>query len=594
MVSFLFLLIHFVYAGSYECSHYTSLNEPTRNIGHRGNVHKAIKKHCDGRFYQSNKWYRFIAPGNEMIPTSPPPTNQERCGTWLGGWQQYKNPKSLYDTTSGNICYTGHGNNACGRFVRNIKTTLCEGYYVYRIQWHSACNLRICTTSYEGVIPYQCGHYIELNEPTRNVNYRYPHKMGHSSKAHCDKSYESFKWYRFVAPGNEMVATFPVWKDQQRCSTKETGWQPYKNPTSIYGTTSGKFCYGGKHKNWRKANICGRFVRNCKTTLCNGYYVYNIEWHRGCNLRICTTSYAGPTMKPTASPTHLPSYIPTPTPTSANPTHLPSYTPTPTPTSASPTHLPSYTPTPTPTTSPTNPCTDKYEYCSLLASKGYCHAATASRAQVRRSCQLSCGTCFGMTISPSSQPSKAPTELTYQPTQSPPTDSPTQFPSSLPSSAPTCVDRYGYCKTISSFCDSNDAPTKVKMSHDCASTCGLCSPAPTEAPSPKCVDKYSYCDYGVSTGACYSQDLQARASFLHDCPVSCGTCYGETLIPTDAPSSMPTRQPTVAPTCMDLLAYCEYVKAKCNSSELAVQMKLKTECAHTCGVCTSQSTMLAK
>ena len=156
-----------------------------------------------------------------------------------------------------------------------------------------------------------------------------------TTKANCDsKFYTSHKLYRFVAPGNEMIPTSPPRHNQQRCGTNLPGGQPYKNPTSVYGTTSGHFCYGGAG-----ANTCGRFVRNFKTTLCDGYYVYKIEFHSACNLRICTTSYAGPTMKPTsASPTRAPTGTPTHTPTRAptgRPTHLPTGAPT-----GRPTHAP--------------------------------------------------------------------------------------------------------------------------------------------------------------------------------------------------------------------------------------------------------------
>jgi len=137
---------------------------------------------------------------------------------------------------------------------------------------------------------------------------------------------------------------------------------------------------------------------------------------------------------------------------------------------------------------------------------------------------------------------------------------------------------------------------------------------PTVAPTVKCVNKYGYCAYGAFLGACHNQDLEARMSFLEDCPVSCGTCYNATVIPTNhptikpissptvfptqkpskepstTPTTDPTSGPSIAPTCIDLLPYCEFVKANCSSPNPSVQTKLMNECSLTCGGCTQHPT----
>jgi hypothetical protein len=451
---------------------------------------------------------------------------------------------------------------------------------------------------------YECRWHRVIDDASRNMY----NTVFHSDRRYtCDKrSTLSNGYYRFTAAGNEIIPLSPP--KTRRCGTTATGWQSYRQPTSLYSTTSGKICY---HYN---SNTCN-WYSYAATTLCAGYYVYKIEWQTwGCSGRICTTS--GPWTIPTEGPTSLPTAMPT---------------------TLSPTSFPTEGPTSLPTAMPTYPCIDIYDYCKVLANNGYCYKGKhTARVEVHRSCALSCGTCFNKTISPSHHPAMPPTvapiKPTYRPTLSPSTGnptanpltsapsegmtiSPTEFPSNQPSSAPTCTNFLDYCEIIPSFCNSSSEVTKMKMLQDCALTCGLCSAVPTEAPSPKCVDEYSYCDYGSFNGGCYNQDYEARISFVNDCPISCGTCHGETLMPTNrptikptgspsatptvTPSQKPSKQPSVyptsrpssAPTCMDLLGYCEIVKANCSSSELSVRTKLTNECAFTCGVCTSQPTM---
>lgn len=261
---------------------------------------------------------------------------------------------------------------------------------------------------------------------------------------------------------------------------------------------------------------------------------------------------------------------------------------------------------------PTKPCVEVYEYCSILASNGYCyHDDRSVRSDIQSQCPVSCGTCsntiaptpkpsmlpstaptaptvtptqtpptdiptvapstvspsVGPTITPTSKPSMVPTiePTTSMPTVSPPTGTPTAAPSTLapsvgptdkptdspsrqPSLSPTCGDNVGYCQLISKSCSSKHAQTKRYMGNNCASTCGFCSEAPTAAPTVKCFNRYEYCRDGALAGACTAKDYEARVSFLHDCPVSCGTCHGKTLTPTILPTIQPTIEPTVAPT----------------------------------------------
>jgi len=270
--------------------------------------------------------------------------------------------------------------------------------------------------------------------------------------------------------------------------------------------------------------------------------------------------------------------------------------------------IPTERPTSNPTLSPTNPCIDKYEFCSHITDNGFCyHDDDDIREETQITCALSCGTCFNGTMSPSHQPSLLPTQAptsptsaptqrpstrtptgfptvrpstntptlnpstkapTFMPTKTPSTNSPTQIPSTKPSQKPsetptktpttktptnpptgrpTCLDLIGYCGIIISACDSAHVATQAKMAKDCASTCGFCSLSPTQTPSVPCVDAYGYCAEGAFAGACHSKNNEARMNFIIDCPVSCGTCNGGTVVPTSRPTAFPTDFPTNIP-----------------------------------------------
>jgi len=236
------------------------------------------------------------------------------------------------------------------------------------------------------------------------------------------------------------------------------------------------------------------------------------------------------------------------------------------------------------------------------------------------------------THQPSLSPTLAPTTPTITPSQSPSTHTPTLTPSTMlptkrpttiptktptkqPTGGPTCNDRIDYCGLLSSFCNSTEAATQMKMSQDCSSTCGLCSSTPTEAPSESCVDRYKFCEHGALNGGCRVQHYETRSRFISDCPYSCETCHGATLTPTYHPTSLPTispttpptdkpslrpsevptahptKRPTSAPTCNDLLLYCWVIKANCSSSDQFVQSEMRSNCALTCGFCTSRPTI---
>merc|ERR1719233_2365769 len=102
MISCLFFLMHCLFAGSYECNHYTKVNDPSRSVSNT--VFNSDKRHnCDTWSNYENGWYRFTAAGNEMIPLTIIQASfaaKYRCGTHGTGRQMYSQPTRLYDTTS--------------------------------------------------------------------------------------------------------------------------------------------------------------------------------------------------------------------------------------------------------------------------------------------------------------------------------------------------------------------------------------------------------------------------------------------------------------------------------------------------------------
>lgn len=144
MMVILFYLhtLHFGFADEWQCVNYTSIDDPTRGTNWGGSTE------CDvyDDSIEGDVWYRFVAADNGMIPTFVP--EYERCYTYIPGWQDYSNPTTIYDTSSGRICYRSSGV-SCS-LAGSATTMLCDGFFIYKIEIYNVCYARICTTNYDG------------------------------------------------------------------------------------------------------------------------------------------------------------------------------------------------------------------------------------------------------------------------------------------------------------------------------------------------------------------------------------------------------------------------------------------------------------
>lgn len=192
----------------------------------------------------------------------------------------------------------------------------------------------------------ECSNYRAIDQHTRGTNFY----QGNWCDFKDDLGWEKIsagEWFRFTYPGNTMVPrTNPGgWK----CYTKNTGWQNYESPTSLYETTSGNMCFSGYDSNWNKLPC--KYSAAAETTLCYGYYVYRLTGGVVyCPSAFCARAYDGPTfptIQPTSSPTILPTIQPSNLPSVQPTTAQPTIQPSPQPTTAQPTIQPSMTPTST-------------------------------------------------------------------------------------------------------------------------------------------------------------------------------------------------------------------------------------------------------
>jgi len=95
---------------------------------------------------KAGQWYRFTYPGEEMVPLATP--GMAKCWTYRSGWQNYDNPTSLFETTTGDMCF--HYHSPCYHTAA-ARTTLCWGYYVYSLDVDfEICDAAFCTTAYDG------------------------------------------------------------------------------------------------------------------------------------------------------------------------------------------------------------------------------------------------------------------------------------------------------------------------------------------------------------------------------------------------------------------------------------------------------------
>lgn len=222
-------------------------------------------------------WVRFEGDGGTQIPTSG--LQSHKCSTHAPGWYSGSMPTSLYETTSGNVCFSFNSDNCA--WSQNISVTNCGSFYIYRLSSPPACSLRYCTeTPNVPVAPPECNSHTVIDDPSRNV-------YSPQTNSLCDQNTFSNPgtWVRFVGTGGTQIPTSVTQPNQ--CNTHASGWYTGSMPDAPYTTTSGKVCFS-----WSGNTCYGE--SNIKVTHCGSFYVYHLPPTGSCQLRYCTSHPGAP------------------------------------------------------------------------------------------------------------------------------------------------------------------------------------------------------------------------------------------------------------------------------------------------------------
>jgi uromodulin len=154
---------------SSQCSNYTTINDPTRNINQAGGVQNDLQTFTSGQ-----QWIRFEGPGGTQIPTSAVPSNQ--CGTYASGWYSGDMPSISGTTVNGTVCYTWTSGSC--QYTNQIQVTNCGSYYVYNLRAPPVSGLRYCTDTpaVESKLIYHFKHdsylclFLQFNISLHNEN----------------------------------------------------------------------------------------------------------------------------------------------------------------------------------------------------------------------------------------------------------------------------------------------------------------------------------------------------------------------------------------------------------------------------------------
>uniref|UniRef100_A0A3B5R284 UMOD/GP2/OIT3-like D8C domain-containing protein n=1 Tax=Xiphophorus maculatus TaxID=8083 RepID=A0A3B5R284_XIPMA len=120
------------------CDTYTVLNDAWRSTENRDNS----ISHCD-QYISWSGWYRFyLGQTSAQIPEKC--VAEQRCGTHAPLWINGTHPVQLNEIVTRTVCNAWYGS-CCAFPSHTIQIKLCYGYYVYKLQQPSACNLAYCT-----------------------------------------------------------------------------------------------------------------------------------------------------------------------------------------------------------------------------------------------------------------------------------------------------------------------------------------------------------------------------------------------------------------------------------------------------------------
>ncbi|XP_078354379.1 uncharacterized protein LOC144638984, partial [Oculina patagonica] len=280
------------------CKNYIVLNEADRSQGNA-----VLNYLCDRNLVTG--WFRFQGDAGVQIPDKC--VLMWRCGTRYPGWLNGAHPSVAEGVVTRRVCYTASRN--CCVWQNNIKVKNCSGFYVYELQKPPRCSLRYCGNA--GAV-HGCQNYTVLSEADR--------AQGNAVKNNlCDRDLVT-GWYRFQGDAGDQMPDKCV--PSERCGTVYPGWLSGAHPSVAEGVVTLKVCYG--------YYTCCLFSNNIKVKNCSGFYVYESQRPRLCNLRYCGNAGAA-TRLPSISrspPTKKAAERITTTLASASSTRLLSFSPT--------------------------------------------------------------------------------------------------------------------------------------------------------------------------------------------------------------------------------------------------------------------------
>ena len=115
------------------CSNYTTLNESNRAITYN----RSISYPCDANL---NGWFRFTGEAGTQMAESC--VNMYHCGTESPGWLNGIHPDLNDGAVKRQVCFSSFDN--CCHHSNEITVQHCGGFYVYKLEQQSYCNLRYC------------------------------------------------------------------------------------------------------------------------------------------------------------------------------------------------------------------------------------------------------------------------------------------------------------------------------------------------------------------------------------------------------------------------------------------------------------------
>ena len=136
------------------CSNYTTLNESNRAMTYN----RSISYLCDANL---NGWYRFNGEAGTQMADSC--VNVYHCGTESPGWLNGTHPDLNDGAVRRQVCFSSFDN--CCQHSNEITVQHCGGFYVYKLERQSHCNLRYCGNG----SPYAQGISTKQNKTTTTI-----------------------------------------------------------------------------------------------------------------------------------------------------------------------------------------------------------------------------------------------------------------------------------------------------------------------------------------------------------------------------------------------------------------------------------------